>query len=114
MLQRASRNYIVVCCLHSGSLQERICLLMYTGMKLEPLRKRLWDLKKHIVVFGEAFAAFWILAFLIVSCINLTFGTQELEAALAVSKFSALELTFRAFAFCLQRSPKRLGSGCVG
>ena len=61
-------------------------LLMYTGMKLEPLRKGLWDLEKHIVVFGEAFAAFWILAFLIVSCINLAFGTQEPEAALTVSK----------------------------
>lgn len=61
-------------------------LLMYTGMKLEPLRKGPWDLEKHIVVFGEAFAAFWILAFLIVSCINLAFGTQEPEAALAVSK----------------------------
>lgn len=61
-------------------------LLMYTGMKLEPLRKGPWDLEKHIVVFGEALAALGILAILILSCINLAFGTQERPVDLMLSK----------------------------
>ena len=61
-------------------------LLMYTGKKLEPLRKGPWDLEKHIVVFGEAFAAFWILAGLILYYILLAFSTKERPAFLAVSK----------------------------
>ena len=64
-------------------------LLMYTGMQLEPLRKGPWDLEKHIVVFGEAFAAFWILAglaILMVSCIIPAFRTEERAESLALSK----------------------------
>lgn len=61
-------------------------LLMYTGMRLEPLRKGPWDLEKHIVVFGETFVACSILAILIVFCIIPAVRPEERPEALAMSK----------------------------
>lgn len=61
-------------------------LLVYTGMKLEPLNGRPWDLEKHIVVFGETFVAFLILAIVIPFCISLAFPTNQRPAALATLK----------------------------
>ena len=96
-------------------------LLMYTGMKLEPLNGRPWDLEKHIVVFGEAFAAFWILAVLIASCISLAFGTEERPAALGLSKsyislganFSCLRLLPAAQPEAAWQSVRRMASSQI-
>lgn len=67
-------------------------LLMYTAMKLEPLGTGPWDLEKHVVVFGEAFVACSILAYLILCYINVAFGTEEQRPA-----FLALSKSFTSF-----------------
>ena len=64
-----------------------LCLLVYTAIKLEPLSGRPWDLEKHIVVFGEAFAATVNLAGLTAYYMHLAFRTEERPLSLAMSKF---------------------------